>query len=170
MNVLGFPRAFRASDPEPMNEVRILVRLGNLTSLNSEINGGRPACYYVMDIDHVSPIACTHFIIIATEDRSRRLPAFFEIMQSSRRPRKITRPQSAGPLTPSLKRVSIPSGQTFRAWNLSGPTDHSIGPTCHRAHRDQVIFHCRHSTLFGVPPSKKSSSDPIVTSFPEYPD
>jgi hypothetical protein len=98
------------------------------------------------------------------------LPASFEIMQSFRWPRKITRPQSAGPLTPSLNRVSIPSGQTFRAWNLSGPTDHSIGPTCHRAHRDQVNFHCRHSTLFGVPPSKKLSSDPIVTSFPEYPD
>jgi hypothetical protein len=120
VNVLGFPRAFRASDPEPMDEARILVRLGNLTSVNMEIVGGRPARYYVMDIDHVSPIACTHFIIITTKDRSRRLPASFEILQSSRRPRKITRPQLAGPLTPSLNRVPIPSGQTFRAWNLSG--------------------------------------------------
>lgn len=56
--MLGFPRAFRASDLEPKDEVRILVRLGNLTSVNSEIIGGHPARYYVMDIDHVSPKAC----------------------------------------------------------------------------------------------------------------
>jgi hypothetical protein len=41
-----------------MDEVGILVRLGNLTSVNTEIIGGRPARYYVMDIDHLSPIAC----------------------------------------------------------------------------------------------------------------
>lgn len=64
-----------------MDEVRILVRLGNLTSVNSEIIGGRPARYYVMDIDHLSPIACK------TTPTSLSLPLLTEVVAYQRLPK-----------------------------------------------------------------------------------
>lgn len=78
MNVLGFPRAFKASDPESMDEVRILVRLGNLTSVNSEIIGGHPDRYYVMDIDQLSQKACK------TTPTSLSLPLLTEVVAYQR--------------------------------------------------------------------------------------
>jgi hypothetical protein len=120
VNVLGFPRAFRASDPEPMDEVRILVRLGNLTSFNSEIIGGHPARYYVMDINHVSPIACT------TIPTSSSLPLLTEVVAYQRHSIQCKAPGGLGKLRDLISRPP----NTF-----NGPrTDCSIRPTCHRAH------------------------------------
>jgi hypothetical protein len=64
-----------------MDEVRILVRLGNLTSVNTEIIGGRPARYYVMDIDRLSPIAC------GTTPTSLSLPLKTEVVAYRRLPK-----------------------------------------------------------------------------------
>jgi hypothetical protein len=40
-----------------MDKVKIPVRLNNTTLVNSKIVVGRPARYYVMNTDHLSPIA-----------------------------------------------------------------------------------------------------------------